>query len=55
MVIRSLREDYMVNRMIEITTNTDYSMSQYKFVGIVGARHVHSLNKKLAELKAIQF
>ena len=40
----------MAERIMEIKKNKDFSMSQYKFVGIVGAKHVYSLNKKLAQL-----
>lgn len=45
----------MARKIVDIMSNKDYSMSQYKFVGIVGARHVHSLNKKLAELIMLKF
>ena len=50
-VIRDKREDYMAERIMEIKKNKDFSMSQYKLVGIVGAKHVYNLNKKLSQLK----
>ncbi|TNV85543.1 hypothetical protein FGO68_gene493 [Halteria grandinella] len=50
-VIRDKREEYMAERIREVMGNKDMTMSQYKLVGIVGAKHVYNLNKRLKELK----